>query len=437
MVGARPVRHAPMGLVASLAFWAVLIGRAGAGGLPPCPGDCDGNRTIGAQDLQTSLHAMFDGTALAGCPSADVNGSGAVTAAELLQIVRDATDLSSGCARIETPVPTVPPTATATRSSTATATTPPTRTPTRTPTATPSQPASVWTTLAPLADGPRQEIGVAALGNLIYVTGGLDDNGLPVARVEVYDIGTDDWMTVADLPRPLHHIGAGNALGHVYSIGGLSGLSFTPVTDVYRYDTGANRWDSVAPLPTARGALAVAALDGKLYAIGGSGPSGSVARHDVYDPTTNNWTRLADLPTVRNHLAAAAINGRIYAVGGRAGSATNSTAELDRYDPTTNQWTVLASMPTGRSGLAAAAVNGQLVAIGGEANPQDSRGIYPQVELYDPGTDTWRSLDPMPVPRHGIGAVTVDGRIYVPGGATRAGFEATAHHDALQILDAP
>jgi hypothetical protein len=39
----------------------------------------------------------------------------------------------------------------------------------------------------------------------------------------------------------------------------------------------------------------------------------------------------------------------------------------------------------------------------------------------------------MPVPRHGIWTVTVGPRIYVPGGATIAGFDATAHHDALEI----
>jgi hypothetical protein len=40
----------------------------------------------------------------------------------------------------------------------------------------------------------------------------------------------------------------------------------------------------------------------------------------------------------------------------------------------------------------------------------------------------------MPVPRHGIGAAAVGDLFYVPGGATSAGFGATAHHDALRIF---
>jgi N-acetylneuraminic acid mutarotase len=91
-------------------------------------------------------------------------------------------------------------------------------------------------------------------------------------------------------------------------------------------------------------------------------------------------------------------------------------------------------MPTARSGLAAAVLNGRLVVIGGEVNRNDPDGVFPQVEVYDFATDTWRSLDPMPVPRHGIGAAAVADLLYVPGGATEAGFAATAHHDALRIF---
>ena len=73
--------------------------------------------------------------------------------------------------------------------------------------------------------------------------------------------------------------------------------------------------------------------------------------------------------------------------------------------------------------------------MGGEVNSDNPpTGVFPQVELYDPAANRWTALDPMPVPRHGIGAVTVGDLIYVPGGALRAGFAATDHSDALRIL---
>jgi N-acetylneuraminic acid mutarotase len=98
------------------------------------------------------------------------------------------------------------------------------------------------------------------------------------------------------------------------------------------------------------------------------------------------------------------------------------------------EWEGLAAMPTARSGLAAAVLNGRLVVVGGEVNSADPNGVFPQVEVYDFATGTWASLDAMPVPRHGIGAAAVGDLLYVPGGATRAGFGATAHHDALRIF---
>jgi hypothetical protein len=39
----------------------------------------------------------------------------------------------------------------------------------------------------------------------------------------------------------------------------------------------------------------------------------------------------------------------------------------------------------------------------------------------------------MPVPRHGIGAATIGGRIHIPGGATVAGFGVSAVHDAFAV----
>jgi N-acetylneuraminic acid mutarotase len=253
----------------------------------------------------------------------------------------------------------------------------------------------------------------------------------------VYDTGANQWDRVADLPSGRNHIGTAALDGAVYVVGGFIGNGFTPARDVYRYDPGADEWSTVASLPEARGALAVVALDGRLYASGGSGPIESVRQHAVYDPGTNVWTPLAQMPAPgRNHLAAVALDGYVYVVGGRSDGGGNvNSAQLDRYDPDTNTWQPLASMPTARSGHAAAVLAGRIVVMGGEVNPANPPDqVFTEVEAYDPATNTWVSLDPMADPRHGIGAVTVGDLIYVPGGATRAGFGATDAADALRVF---
>ena len=59
--------------------------------------------------------------------------------------------------------------------------------------------------------------------------------------------------------------------------------------------------------------------------------------------------------------------------------------------------------------------------------------MFHQNEAYDPGTNTWRSLEPMPLPTHGLtGAAYLDGSVYIPGGATRWGVSGPDVSTSLQ-----
>ena len=58
-------------------------------------------------------------------------------------------------------------------------------------------------------------------------------------------------------------------------------------------------------------------------------------------------------------------------------------------------------------------------------------GVFPDVDAYDPVTDSWRSLPDLPLPVHGMGAAGLDGRIWVPAGAD---VEALGPVGVLQVL---
>ena len=401
--------------LAMVALAAAIVLLGARGGAQVCPGDCNADRATSVAELAQAVRAAFDPSG-ASCAAADLDGNGAVTAAELLHIRIAVVAPPPDCGLAETPTPS------------------PTPTPTVTP-ATPATPVSTWIPCTPLPGGARQEIGITALDSRVYVLGGLTDIGAVSRLVEVYDVAAGRWESAADLPAPRHHIGAAALGAQVYSVGGFSDQIFSPASEVYRYDPTQNRWSTVAALPTQRGALAVAELGGKLYASGGSGPSGSVTDHAVYDPGADTWTPLAPLPSPRNHLSAVGLGAYVYVVGGRSDSGGGAnTGELDRYDPGSNTWDVLSPMPTARSGSAAAVVAGRIVVLGGEVNNDNPpTRVFVEVELYDPAVDRWISLDPMAVPRHGIGAAAVDALIYVPGGATRAGYAATDYCDALRV----
>ncbi len=280
---------------------------------------------------------------------------------------------------------------------------------------------ALWLPLAPVIT-PRQEVAVATAHGKLYLIGGISSTTV-LSSVEEFARGR--WRLVAPLPEPLHHSGAATVGDAIYVIGGYRTLAFDPTSRVYRYDTTIDQWTRVADLPSARGALGAAAIDGKLYAVGGIPTPRELL---MYDPSTDAWTRLASMPTGREHLAVTALDGKLYVAGGRL--AGNSNA-FERYDPAANTWTSLPSLPTARSGIAAAVLNGRIYVFGGEGNPRTATGVFEENESYDPISNSWRSEEPMRVPRHGIGAATVDGRIHIPAGALVQGFGISDVHDAF------
>src|SRR5713226_4581908 len=281
---------------------------------------------------------------------------------------------------------------------------------------------------------PRQEMGVGALGNTIYLIGGYGADNIPSTLVQVYDTEGKKWRQAAAIPEGLQHLGVAAVDGKVYVVGGFYGTFGKRVaTDsVWQYDPATDRWERRAALPTKRGALAVVVADGLSYARGGERSSAPgapqpyepVADFAVYDSKANKWEVLPPMRYRRDHLVAGAIGGRVYAVAGRD-RPNYMLQNLEEYNPATRTWTERAPMPTGRSGGAAGVVNNRLYVFGGEGNPENpSMGTFNQVEAYDPAHDAWTQLAPMPLPRHALSAAVVGSRIYLPGGSIVQGGRA-------------
>jgi N-acetylneuraminic acid mutarotase len=74
-------------------------------------------------------------------------------------------------------------------------------------------------------------------------------------------------------------------------------------------------------------------------------------------------------------------------------------------------------MPTLRSRLAVTAYKGRIYAIAGET----AEGVSSAVDVYLPDQDNWVRGTDKPTAVYNVGAVALDGRIYVPGGITSDG----------------
>jgi N-acetylneuraminic acid mutarotase len=276
----------------------------------------------------------------------------------------------------------------------------------------------------PELSGVRQEHSVVALAGEIYIVGGYSPISTAVATVEAYNPSTRTWRAVRDFPQVLNHANAAVVGNTLYVLGFYIGSSQSNTSgQVYAYDPTANEWTERTGMPegTERASACVAALDEKIYVFGGA-RGATVADASVYDTSADSWQALPALPEPREHCAAGAIGGVVYIAAGRAGAITGFGTWTFAFDPATNMYSEKAQIPTLRGGVAGAVLADRLFIFGGEGNSAaGTDGVFGEVEAYDPVSDSWQEFTPLQIPRHGYGAATLDGRIYLPGGANRQG----------------
>jgi N-acetylneuraminic acid mutarotase len=200
-------------------------------------------------------------------------------------------------------------------------------------------------------------------------------------------------------------------------------------------------WKKGAPFPEPDEELYGVTVNGKLYVMGGWADGKARGANYEYDPATDKWTKRAPMPRPTHHAAMAAANGKIYVMGGFVapantavplGTAWEPIADAWEFNPATDSWKPLAPLPGKRGAATAAEVGGKIYVIGGATTMEGSKDpfftafgparVLGTNDVYDPATNKWESRNPMSVPRnHAFGGV-VNGKIYVIGGRTGQAF---------------
>jgi N-acetylneuraminic acid mutarotase len=306
-------------------------------------------------------------------------------------------------------------------------------------------PADVWMQATSLPVR-TQEIYPAVLDGRIYVAGGLSPDaggsGMGILdRAFRWSPDTDrggSWEEIAALPEPRHHPNLVGHAGSVFAIGGFragNGGAWNMIASNTRYDPVSGSWSEAAPLPEPLAETCAVSLGGTIHSATGRQPAGEAnagwpdhtdsGTHFVYDAGEDRWHRAAPNPHPRNSAAGAVLNGRFHIVGGRRVGDGNETRH-EAYDPQSDVWHSLAPLPQGQGGLAAATVQGRIYAFGGEYFGPEGGGVYPQLWVYDPRADRWDAGPDMLTPRHGLGGVALDGRIFAIAGATGPSAQGTS-----------
>jgi N-acetylneuraminic acid mutarotase len=129
---------------------------------------------------------------------------------------------------------------------------------------------------------------------------------------------------------------------------------------------------------------------------------------------TPPWTRVASLAGVRSEMPAAALDGRVYVPGG-LGWFGRTLATFEAYEPARDAWRTLPPLPAPRHHAGVAAAGDRIVVTGGFSGLDFEVGT-PHAWSFDPRTESWERLPDMPGRRGAHAMAVLDGLIYVIGG---------------------
>jgi len=221
----------------------------------------------------------------------------------------------------------------------------------------------------------------------------------------------------------------------------LWGVALVGLSVSFSVATNANaqgKWERKAAFPDPSEEVLGMGAGGKMYVFAGLAPVWKPkALVYEYDPAADKWAEKKKMALPSHHVAFAEYQGKIYAFGGFVPPTSGPPAWVPidnswEYDPATDAWKALAPMPTKRGAAAAAVINGKVYVVGGAATPPgtDEPSVLPTrphlalgtLEEYDIATNTWRARRPMPTARNHLLAGAVDGKLYAIGGRLGAAF---------------
>src|SRR6202048_5223260 len=197
-------------------------------------------------------------------------------------------------------------------------------------------------------------------------------------------------------------------------------------------------WVKLAQFPEPAEEISGASAGGKMYVFAGLAPVWKpLGMVYEYDPASDRWAKKKSMALPSHHVAFTTYRDKIYAFGGFVLPESGPPGWVPihnawEYDPATDTWKALAPMPSKRGSALAAVVNDKIYVVGGATTIPGSKetAVFPArphisvgtIEEYDPAANTWRERSAMPTPRNHAAIGVVAGKIYVIGGGGGGAF---------------
>jgi N-acetylneuraminic acid mutarotase len=232
----------------------------------------------------------------------------------------------------------------------------------------------------------------AAGQSIVYAFGGTSsDEGGTGKVVQAYNVATETWTPKSAQVGVFYSNGVAKLGSKLYFTGGYVTAGNLPdaTRQVWAYDYTQDRMIRRADLPIFSAEGVSGAIDGKLYVLPGACNGNGwpntgycdveqTRRFYRYDPKTNAWITRRQAPHFHRRGAAAVLDGKLYVAGG-LNEGLQGVADLDVYDPASNTWRTLAPLPV--AGVAqGAALQGQFYVV-----------VQARTYAYSPKTNQWRA----------------------------------------------
>ena len=182
---------------------------------------------------------------------------------------------------------------------------------------------------------------------------------------------------------------------------------------------GERAWTASGTLPAASVFAKAEIVRGQAYLFGGcanaelSGCGNSVLRRDK----AGTWEKVSEMPQGTVAIfAIAVIREQIYLFGGCSAGASGGARnreEAYRFDPLTNHWTALHPLPVAIRGINAVAIDERYIVLAGG---YDARGFSAAVYRYDTEGDEYAAATPLPFPVMGMEMLARGKAIWGVGG---------------------
>lgn len=184
-------------------------------------------------------------------------------------------------------------------------------------------------------------------------------------------------------------------------------------------------WRYLTEVPHVKqGSFGISVLNNCIYVIGGSYDI-SLDNEDVhpfgfkYNPLTSEWSTIKPMNFDRCRFSLNVLENSLIAVGGHSegfqrldDQIGNNVATVEKYDPTSDSWTIMTPMPEFRSQHAGATYKNKLFISGGI----DGYGsVLNSFYEYDSSTDSWIKICNL-TPRADHVMLRVGMKIYICGG---------------------